>query len=160
MGLLQLLPVLGLVLIATKGQCSLYEGYQVFNVTPQQEEDLSKLYALQYKDILGVGLDFWAEASKVGEQAHIMVPKQQISKFKYFLAEARLKADVLIENVQERIDEAASYAQPDKAKFGWTNYQTLSQVSFSTTLSNTYSYSYRPNVSDQRVAEQSGETVP
>lgn len=100
-----------------------YDNFKVHRVIPQTDE---QLIALQNLEQSGRGLSFWTEASRVMAPVDIMVSPNEERIFKDFMLIHRLDVEVLIDNVQDKIDHEKPTSRSDK--YGWLDYYNLEDV--------------------------------
>jgi len=101
-----------------------YEGYQVFRITPETEEQLAVLREWGNDP----HFDFWEETDKLGRHATVMVPPKQLGKLQSTLAKFSIQAHVVNENVQRSVDaERAEIEQITKTSGKRFEYNTFNR---------------------------------
>jgi len=106
-----------------------YEGYKVWSVTPQSEEQGKLL--LQWEE--NESIDFWERISRQGKPSRIMVAPDTQNQFVSFLKENDIVHELIIENVERvfererkvqeeseiRLKNLESKGQPRYGNFNW-----------------------------------------
>ncbi|XP_053678721.1 uncharacterized protein LOC128729091 [Anopheles nili] len=101
-----------------------YDNYRVYRVRIQTIQHLELLQAIeQYPD----GYSFWSDPVKVGTEVLLVVPPHQRGHFSDIRARYGLRAELHIENLQERIDEE-SRPSLRKNTFGWDAYYRVDAI--------------------------------
>ncbi|CAG9856924.1 unnamed protein product [Phyllotreta striolata] len=127
MKLVLLIP-LGLLAFA-RGDFVKYDDYTVYKAIPENENQLATLKSLQHD--ITFQLDFWTEPKKVGIPVDIMVPPERKEYVQDTFERHQIKYDVMIENVQSRIDEEKLSNEQSKLStedFNWSKYHTLEEI--------------------------------
>jgi len=102
--------VLALLGLAVARPSKKYDGYKVFQIIPENEDQLALLRQW------GRSFDFWLEPTHVGRPTHMMVAPQQ----QYFVR-AKLLANgvphtIHIDDVQKQIDDSFDSIERERAK--------------------------------------------
>lgn len=103
-----------------------YENYQVFRVTPRNQEAAALLHDLEENH---VEYDFWTRVVAVDVPVDVMVPPHLKEEFHNFIEKAAFNVEVYIENVQSLIEaERPKGVRPRELE--WSSYHELDEVSW------------------------------
>ncbi|XP_026494162.2 uncharacterized protein LOC113399282 [Vanessa tameamea] len=122
--------VLTLLIISVNAEKISYEGYSLYKVTPETENDLILLKDLQRK---GVG-EFWEDSFYKNYEMRIMVPKENKILFNSMLEKSGMVADETIKDLQRAIDDQLNPAQRSAQEshsflsMNWNQYYTLEEI--------------------------------
>ncbi|XP_047537148.1 zinc carboxypeptidase-like [Vanessa atalanta] len=122
--------VLTILIIAVNAKKISYEGYSLYKVTPETENDLILLKDLQKK---GVG-EFWEDSFYRNYEMRIMVPKENKILFNSMLEKSGMVAEETIKDIQRAIDDQLKPTQRSAQEshsflsMNWNQYYTLEEI--------------------------------
>jgi hypothetical protein len=119
-----ILLVAALATLALAGKTR-YDGYKVFRVTPNTQDQLKMLAELEHA---GLGIDFWEEATTVGKPADIMLPPHLQTDLVEDLRSNGLQVSEFIADVQRLIDEDVPVNDARGARISFTQYNRYSVI--------------------------------
>nr|XP_022920402.1 zinc carboxypeptidase-like [Onthophagus taurus]XP_022920403.1 zinc carboxypeptidase-like [Onthophagus taurus] len=100
-----------------------YDGFKVFKIIPQSEQQVDTLRLLE--ETLP-SFNFWRSPAAVNRSVEIMVPPFLKYDFEDFLNTNKIDAEEYIEDVQKLIDNEKPKVQP--RAFGWTSYYRTNDI--------------------------------
>lgn len=105
-----------------------FDNYRVYKLTPNDEESLDILRAMQENDEL-TDYNFWGSPVAVGVPVEIMVSPSMVTVIED-LAESRgMNYSIMMDNVQHYIDNEGLRPESRAGSFDWTSYHTFDEVS-------------------------------
>nr|ALN12434.1 carboxypeptidase A [Anopheles stephensi] len=104
-----------------------YDNYRLYRVTPQSEEQLRAVAAMEQASD---SLIFLETARKVGDRFDIVVAPHKLADFTETLEADYIQHQVIDENVQNAFDQERTRITNKRAKgtFDWSDYHTLEEV--------------------------------
>ncbi|CAG0922270.1 unnamed protein product, partial [Notodromas monacha] len=98
-----LIVAMMMMMMVAAGDQRRYDGYQVLRFKPESRLHMSIMDQL-FKDSPQLGLDFWSEPSKLGNDVDILVKPDATEAFAKMAARLGMEHSVLIKDVQSVID--------------------------------------------------------
>ncbi|XP_059027849.1 carboxypeptidase A2 isoform X2 [Mustela lutreola] len=109
-----------------------FEGDQVLEISPRNEEQVKHLVELEAEEHLQ--LDFWKSPTTPGETAHVRVPFVNVQAVKVFLESQGIAYSIMIEDVQVLLDKEneemlLNQRRQRDGNFNFEAYHTLEEIS-------------------------------
>ncbi|XP_071944571.1 carboxypeptidase B-like [Antedon mediterranea] len=127
------LVCLAAVVVLCAAEPRRYDGYKVFRITPNSDDDMKALKKL--KSVVEDKVDFWRDIRAVGSPVDIMVSPQMEKLLANIAKEYKLDVDVAIEDIQPLFDDQMKHSREMSAKgiigggsFDYTEYHTLDEI--------------------------------
>ncbi|KAG5872627.1 hypothetical protein JTB14_003715 [Gonioctena quinquepunctata] len=102
-----------------------YDDFSLFRFTPKDENAIRTLKEMEQSG--SSGYDFWTSVKGVGTPVDILVPPQRKNNMKMLSKTFGMDVEVLMDNIQERIDEETSSLRAD-GEFGWDSYHNYDEI--------------------------------
>lgn len=107
-----------------------YDNFTLYRLIPKSLSEVNILTDLETSH-LG-GYDFWTHPKDVGVSVDVLVSPDKKSSIKDMMNSNNIQYEVVIENVQEKIEEEAKLNEANfkggKVGFSWTSYARIDQV--------------------------------
>ncbi|XP_053960208.1 zinc carboxypeptidase [Anastrepha ludens] len=108
--------------IATASKVTRYDNFKVFKIRTENVEHLRMIEKLAADS---ENFNLWHSSNK---EVHIMVSPQKLMQLQNYTRSYNLPLEVMVSNVQSRIDTEKSTKSTDDLSFGWTRYYPLSAI--------------------------------
>lgn len=107
-----------------------YDNFTLYRLIPKSLSEVNILTDLETSH-LG-GYDFWTHPKDVGVSVDVLVSPDKKSSIKDMMNSNNIQYEVVIENVQEKIEEEAKLNEANfkggKVGFSWTSYARIDQI--------------------------------
>lgn len=106
-----------------------YRGYKVYKIFPKDDSAVKALVELDNAANELARYQFWHGATKVGQQAELMVAPELQEQFEDILSQINADVEIMMNDVQDVIDKENPWARSDGPNpVNWTVYNTLEEV--------------------------------
>lgn len=102
-------------------------NFTVYRLIPETNDQLSFLHKLYLSD--DIKLDFWKQASKMGEQAHVMVERSLEDDFLKIIMDHNISYALMIDDVEKKIIKQKEMAEKVK-QFNWLKDSPRNRIAF------------------------------